>query len=70
MTSRTEKNVFQKLGDASTNGTGATLSFADVDLLMDLVGDALGQAENEFDAWIERLEDYERNWKRESGSDD
>ena len=65
-----KKNVFNKLHEALTRGQGVSLTFAEVELLFEFLGDALAKAETEFETGRDRFEDFQRSSKREShGSD-
>ena len=63
-------NVFSKMHEAVIQGHGVTLTFAELELLHAVAGDALAQAESELDKWVEVIEDYqcsvEREQRRES----
>ena len=59
------QNVFDKLTDAISAGTGVELTFADIELLHELVGDALAKAGADYEQWREIFEEYERNSRRE-----
>ena len=54
------ESVFQRLHEALSSGTGITLSSAEVELLWQIMGDQFGLAEQEYERWRERFEDYER----------
>ena len=53
-------NFFDRIHRAAGNGQGVTLSALDVQMLMDLCGDAMAKAEADLAAWRERLAEYER----------
>ena len=61
---QTTPNVFEKLHHAATTGKRVELSFADVTLLQEMLGDELARAEGEFATWEERLVEYFRNMER------
>ena len=61
------ESPFDKLRDASTSGNSCTLTHADVELLLDTLGDAFDAAEGEYEKWCERLDDYKRSLEREAG---
>ena len=60
------ESVFQRLHGASSSGMGITLSGADVELLWQVMGDQLALAEQQYEHWRERFEDYERSRKPSS----
>ena len=60
-----DKQVFQKLDSANTNGKGVELSATDVWLLMEMVGDEIGQAGGRFEECEGMLRDYELYKRRE-----
>ena len=51
-------------------GGECTLTHADVELLLDTLGDAFGAAEAEYETWHDRLVEYKRNLEREAGKAD
>ena len=53
-------DVFERIGQAKGAGEGINLSAADVELLMDLCGDAIAKAESQVEEWRERFADYDR----------
>ena len=59
------KSVFEKISDALKNGTGVSLSNAEIELLVKILDDAFGNAETAYDRWREIFDDYERNAKSE-----
>ena len=59
-------NVFERLHNASVNGQGVTLSFADVHLLMELAGEEIGKAGDEYERWSEIFREQEI-YERRSG---
>lgn len=54
-------NVFEKMHEAVTQGRGVTLTFAELELLHAVAGDAIAQAERELNKWVEVIEDYQCN---------
>ena len=54
------QNLFTKFSEANSNGESLTLSYADVALFMELLGDELAQASEELDHWQEVIADYHR----------
>ena len=65
-----KKSVFDRLHEALTRGQGVSLTFAEVELLFECVGDALAKAETEFETWRKRFEDFQRSSQRESHESD
>ena len=63
-----ERNVFDRLHKASTSGQSITLSFAEVQLLWDMLGDELGKAETELERWADRFKEFERTRARDEGA--
>ena len=61
-----EKSVFDKLDTASKRGTGVSLTHAELELLLDCLGDTFGKAESEYELWCERFEDFKQSSQRES----
>ena len=59
MTNEPNKSVFDKIRDATQSHEGVNLSSADLELLLEILGDAYDEAENEFETWQERLREYE-----------
>ncbi len=59
-------NVSTRLRSAAQGGRSVTLSFGRVGLPMKLVGDAITQAEDEYDACRERFDSYGRAQARQS----
>lgn len=59
MTNEPNKSVFDKIRDATQSHEGVNLSSADLELLLEIFGDAYDEAENEFETWQERLREYE-----------
>ena len=53
-------DVFDRIHGAAGNGQGVTLSALDVQMLMDLCGDAMAKAEADLELWRERLGKIER----------
>ena len=62
-----ERNVFDRLHKASTSGQSITLSFAEVQLLWDMLGDELGKAEAELEKRPDLQDEFERTRAREHG---
>ena len=58
------ENVFARIHAANAAGNGITLSPADVELIMDLCGEAMAKADAAWEEWRERLEDYDRATRR------
>ena len=54
-------SVFEKLHQATQIGGGVTLTFAEIELLLSVLGDDFGLAEQEYEKWRDIFEDYERN---------
>ena len=54
-------NVFEKLHDAAQMNRGLHLAFAEIELLLDVLGDHFGEAEQEYVKWQFIFEDYQRN---------
>ena len=59
-------NVSTRLRSAAQGGRSVTLSFGRVGLPMKLVGDAITQAKDEYDACRERFDSYGRAQARQS----
>ena len=55
-----DDSVFEKLHEAAQNGGGVTLTFAEIELLLSVLGDDFGLAEQEYEKWRDIFEDYER----------
>ena len=53
-------DVFDRMEKAKGNGLGVELSHADLELMYDLIGDALAKAKDDIDNWREIFADYER----------
>ena len=68
MTNEPNKSVFDKIRDATQSHEGVNLSSADLELLLEILGDAYDEAENEFETWQERLREYELIRKLEDQS--
>ena len=68
MTNEPNKSVFDKIRDATQSHEGVNLSSADLELLLEILGDAYDEAENEFETWQERLREYELIRKLEGQS--
>ena len=60
------ESVFKRLHRASSDGMGITLSGADVELVWQIMGDQFALAEQDYELWRERFDDYERVRKRDS----
>ena len=58
--------VFDKLADAHQSAKPCTLTAADVSLLYDLCGAALGKGVKELDTKAEVQEEYEQEQRREA----
>lgn len=58
-------NVFDKVRTANSRDVGVELPASDVWLLMEVAGEALGEAEGRYDHWKEVFDDYERVKRRE-----
>lgn len=58
------QSPFDKLHDVYTSGNECTLTHADVELLLDTLGDAFGAAQNEYETWCDRLAEYRRGLER------
>ena len=56
-----DNSVFEKLHEAAQIGGGVTLTFAEIELLLSVLGDDFGLAEQEYEKWREIFEDYERD---------
>ena len=54
-------SVFDKMHKAQQQGRGVTLTYAELELLYELVGDALGKAESELERWRSILEQFQRS---------
>lgn len=54
-------SVFEKLHDAAQMHRGVHLTFADVELLFDVLGDNFGKSEQEYEKWKDIFEEYHRN---------
>ncbi len=61
MTNEPNKSVFDKIRDASQSHEGVNLSSADLELLLEILGDAYDEAENEFETRLASsgCEEYE-----------
>jgi hypothetical protein len=57
-----EMSVFEKLHDAAQMNRGVHLTFAEVELLMDVLGDSFGKVEQEYEKWKAIFEEYQRNY--------
>ena len=62
-----EVSVFTRILKAAEKTKPIQLSFADVELLADLLRDDLIRAENECRAWRDRLHRYDVSSKRDDG---
>ena len=62
--------VFKKMHEALVDGRSVTLTHAELELLYELTGDALAQADSKLEKWVEALEDYQRNVEREKQRED
>ena len=62
-------NVFEKLHDAAQMSRGVHLTFAEVELLLNALGDQFGEAEQEYVKWHSIFEDYQRNVEFELAQD-
>ena len=65
-----DKNIFEKIMIAASDSREIVLTRAEVELLVDELGDALTGASNEFQKWQERLKEYEITSKAEAASKD
>ena len=59
------ETVFDRLTDALTNGMGVSLSHAEIELLLSVLGDEFGKAESAYEHWRDIFDEYERNAQRE-----
>ena len=53
-------DLFDRMERANGNGQAIELSHADLELLYDMLGDALAHAKDEVDEWTERFASYQR----------
>lgn len=53
--------VFEKLHEASQLQRDVTLTFAEIELLLGVLGENFGLAEQEYEKWSVIFEDYEIN---------
>ena len=60
-----DTDMFYRIHDAATQGRSVELSAAEVNLLQDLCGDALAQAESELLKWKDRYEEFSLESSRE-----
>ena len=63
-----ESNPFRKLLDAHSLSSGVELTFPDVLLLIDTLGNEIGAAEAEYFKWYQRIEEHERLTLESRGS--
>ena len=54
------RNPFTRIHQANVDCTELTLSPADLELIMDLLGDEISKAETRVNEWRERFADYDR----------
>ena len=60
-------SVFEKLHEAAQSNQGVHLTFSEVELLMDVLGDNFGLAEQEYEKWRGIFEEYQHNVQIEQG---
>ena len=53
------RSVFERIDDALRAHKGISLSFGDLELLRQLVGDELDKAEGEYERWRELFREYD-----------
>ena len=61
-------NVFEKLHGAGQNATGVDLTASDVNLLLESAGDAITEAEVDYEKWREIFDECERLDQKASSS--
>ena len=60
-----QMSVFEKLHDAAQMNRGVDLTFAEIELLLTVLGDNFGEAEQEYLKWQSIFEEYRHNVEEE-----
>ena len=63
-------SVFEKLDDAEKNGKGVELTCSEVWLLMELAGETIAKASDNYEQWRERFKEHEQMKHRDGPTHD